>query len=56
MLLGKQKKANANAMRNNNAKKQGKVNGGAMDAEFASYAEVEAEKMSQDYFGKHQNK
>lgn len=54
--MGKQKKANANAMRNNNAKKQGKENGGAMDREFASYAEVEVEKMSQDYFGKHRDK
>lgn len=51
-MMGRQKKGNANAQRNNNAKKQGKNNQHAMDAEFASYAEVESEKMSKDYFGK----
>ena len=43
--MGRQKKGNANAQRNNNAKKQGKKNSQA-DTEFASYAEVEAEKMN----------
>ncbi|MET3504043.1 hypothetical protein [Halalkalibacter oceani] len=44
--MGRQKKGNANAQRNNNAKKQGKRN--EADTEFASYSEVEAEKMSRD--------
>lgn len=41
--MGRQKKGNANAQRNNNAKAQGKKNN--RQDEFASYAEVEAEKM-----------
>lgn len=44
--MGRQKKGNANAQRNNNAKKQGKQN--YPDTEFASYAEVEAEKMNRN--------
>ncbi|MFV8830424.1 hypothetical protein [Alkalihalobacterium sp. APHAB7] len=43
--MGRTKKGNANANRNNNAKKQGKKN---HTEEFASYAEVESEKMSRD--------
>ncbi|WP_170885598.1 hypothetical protein [Bacillus alkalicellulosilyticus] len=42
--MGKTKKGNANANRNNNAKKQGKKN--SPDTDFANYAEVEAEKMN----------
>jgi hypothetical protein len=38
--MGKTKHGNANAQRNNNAKKKNDFNN-----EFASYAEVEAEKM-----------
>jgi hypothetical protein len=41
--MGKTKNANANAMRNNNAKQMQKR---SQDAEFASYAEVETKKMS----------
>ncbi|MBU8907422.1 hypothetical protein [Desertibacillus haloalkaliphilus] len=45
--MGRQKKGNPNAQRNNNAKAQGKKNNHP-DTEFASYAEVEAEKMSRE--------
>lgn len=45
--MGKQKKGNANAQRNNNAKKQGKENS-PHEVEFASYAEMEATKMSRN--------
>lgn len=41
--MGRQKKGNANAQRNNNAKKQGKEN--HPDTEFSSYADIEVEKM-----------
>ncbi|MCK0471895.1 hypothetical protein [Halalkalibacter sp. APA_J-10(15)] len=41
--MGKQKKGNANAQRNNNAKKYGKENDS--ENKFASYAEMEARKM-----------
>lgn len=41
--LGRQKKGNPNAQRNNNAKKMEKR---SQDTEFANYAEVEAEKMN----------
>lgn len=45
--MGKQKRGNANAQRNNNAK--GRINNQGDDlAEFASYAEIEKEKMSND--------
>jgi hypothetical protein len=44
--MGRQKKGNANAQRNNNAKQQGKQN--HADTEFASYAEVEANKMNKN--------
>ncbi|UOE92654.1 MULTISPECIES: hypothetical protein [Bacillaceae] len=44
--MGRQKKGNPNAQRNNNAKKQGKEN--SLQDEFASYAEVESEKMSRE--------
>ncbi|ADC51892.1 MULTISPECIES: hypothetical protein [Alkalihalophilus] len=44
--MGRQKKGNANAQRNNNAKQQGKEN--HYDTEFASYAEVEAKKMNKN--------
>lgn len=44
--MGRQKKGNANAQRNNNAKKQGKNN--SPDTEFASYAELEASKMNRN--------
>ncbi len=43
--MGRTKKGNANANRNNNAKKQGKQN---HQEEFASYAEIESQKMSRD--------
>ncbi|MDX5474329.1 MAG: hypothetical protein LPK00_02225 [Bacillaceae bacterium] len=39
--MGRTKKGNANAQRNNNAKQKG-----TMDTEFASYAEMEAAKMT----------
>jgi hypothetical protein len=41
--MGRTKKGNANAQRNNNAKEMAKR---SQDAEFASYAEVETKKMS----------
>lgn len=44
--MGRQKKGNANAMRNNNAKKYGKEN--HPESKFASYAEREAEKMNRE--------
>ncbi|ARK30839.1 hypothetical protein [Halalkalibacter krulwichiae] len=44
--MGRQKKGNANAQRNNNAKKYGKTN--HPETEFESYAEREAEKMNRN--------
>ncbi|WP_162831723.1 hypothetical protein [Halalkalibacter hemicellulosilyticus] len=44
--MGRQKKGNANAQRNNNAKKYGKEN--HSENKFASYAEMEAEKMDRE--------
>ncbi|TWI59277.1 hypothetical protein [Halalkalibacter nanhaiisediminis] len=44
--MGKQKKGNANAQRNNNAKKQGKNN--HPETEFGSYADIEAKKMNRN--------
>ncbi|WP_179295422.1 hypothetical protein [Bacillus sp. FJAT-45350] len=44
--MGRQKKGNANAQRNNNAKAQGKKNH-QDDTEF-SYAAIEAEKMNRN--------
>ncbi|MED4014761.1 hypothetical protein ACWE42_13230 [Sutcliffiella cohnii] len=41
--MGRTKKGNANANRNNNAKK------GKMNTEFASYAEFEAAKMTNQH-------
>jgi len=55
--MGRQKKGNANAQRNNNAKKQGKKNNPSGDTEFATmdtpvgtkaYAEMEVNKMSKE--------
>jgi hypothetical protein len=40
--MGRQKKGNANAQRNNNAKEMQKR---SQDTEFASYAEIETKKM-----------
>ncbi|WP_166485443.1 hypothetical protein [Halalkalibacter wakoensis] len=44
--MGRQKKGNANAQRNNNAKKYGKQN--HPETEYESYAEREASKMNRD--------
>ncbi|WP_197276332.1 hypothetical protein [Bacillus sp. JCM 19034] len=44
--MGRQKKGNANAERNKNAKKYGKEN--HPENKFASYAEGEAEKMNSE--------
>ncbi len=55
--MGRQKKGNANAQRNNNAKKQGKKNNKNNEPEFGSeddpgrelsYAEIEVEKMNRN--------
>ncbi|KPC98257.1 MULTISPECIES: hypothetical protein [Geobacillus] len=45
--MGRTKLGNANAQRNNNAKKKNGFN--EWRSEFASYAEVEAEKMKNDH-------
>ncbi|BBW96048.1 hypothetical protein ACPVTF_10265 [Geobacillus icigianus] len=45
--MGRTKLGNANAQRNNNAKKKNDFN--EWTSEFASYAEVEAEKMKNDH-------
>jgi hypothetical protein len=45
-LMGRTKKGNANAQRNNNAKRQGKDN--HPETGFESYAEREAEKMNRN--------
>jgi hypothetical protein len=44
--MGRTKKANGNAMRNNNAKK---MNERSKQAEVASYAEIEVEKMNHSH-------
>ncbi|WP_198510216.1 hypothetical protein [Bacillus solitudinis] len=44
--MGRQKKGNANAQRNNNAKKQGKQN--HPETELESYAERETAKMNRE--------
>lgn len=45
--MGRTKLGNANAQRNNNAKKKNGFN--EWTSEFASYAEVEAEKLKNDH-------
>ncbi|WP_165763865.1 hypothetical protein [Halalkalibacter urbisdiaboli] len=47
--MGRQKKGNPNAQRNNNAKKQGKDN--HPETEFETYADREAEKMNRNFKG-----
>ncbi|WP_261178010.1 hypothetical protein [Anaerobacillus sp. CMMVII] len=43
--MGRQKKGNANAQRNNNKKKMGKSNHAS---ELSTFSEIEAEKMKND--------